>query len=128
MPTTQQNRNDQDQQSGVTARMSGAYDSALGKLDEAPMAALIGGLALGAVAGALLPRTQRETDALGPLANRVGQAAAEAARAAKDAGKQELGLSAQAKSPVEAIVDKALDAASAAGQAAAQSVTGKQQA
>jgi hypothetical protein len=87
---------------------------------------------VGAVAGALIPRSERETELLGPVGSKIGQAAAEAAKAARDAGKHELGILTENKSPMEAIVDKALGAVSAAGSAAgsaaASTVTGKQDA
>jgi ElaB/YqjD/DUF883 family membrane-anchored ribosome-binding protein len=56
-----------------------------------PLAALVGGLAIGAAVGALLPRTRQEVETLGPIGKRVSDAAKAAALAARDAGKQELG-------------------------------------
>jgi hypothetical protein len=106
----------------------GARERVTDTLSEAPLIALAGGLAAGALIAALLPRTDRETEILGPVGSRLGQAAAEAARAAREAGKQELGLLSDARSPMEAIVDKAVGAVSAAGDAAASSVKGKQKA
>ena len=102
------------------------------RVESAPLAALAAGAGLGAVAGAMLPRTDKETELLGPVGSRIGQAAAEAAKAARDAGKQELGLLGESKSPVEMLADKAVGAlqaaGSAAGNAAASKVTGKQEA
>lgn len=116
----------------VRERASGASDRLGSSIDGAPMAALAAGVVVGAVAGALLPRTDRETEILGPIGSKIGQAAAEAAKAARDAGKQELGMLAENKSPMEAIVDKAMGAVSAAGSAAgnaaASAVSGKQDA
>ncbi len=126
---------------GPRARVQGAIGSARERaasagqqvgtrVDETPLIAIAGGVALGAAIGALLPRTEREARTLGAAGNRIGLAASEAVRAAVDAGKQELGLSQPAKSPVEAIIDKALGAVSAAGtaagSAAASKVTGAQ--
>ena len=59
-------------------------------VDTAPLAVLVGGLAIGALAGGLLPRTQRETAALGPVGRKVTGTAAAAARAAKTAGQDQL--------------------------------------
>lgn len=128
--------NNQSNQGGlmesVRNRAGGAGDQLGSSIEGAPLAALAAGVVVGAVAGALLPRTERETEILGPVGSKIGQAAAEAAKAARDAGKQELGLLGESKSPMEAIVDKALGAVSAAGtaagSAAASTVTGKQEA
>ncbi|HYE29096.1 MAG TPA: hypothetical protein VEA61_12820 [Allosphingosinicella sp.] len=61
-----------------------------------PVAAVFGGLALGAIVAALLPRTQREDALLGDVGRRLNDGAREAARAAREAGRgqlDELGLS-----------------------------------
>lgn len=55
-----------------------------------PMMALAGGLALGAVLGALLPKTRREEELLGDYGRRINDTAREAARAAKEAGTSKL--------------------------------------
>lgn len=55
-----------------------------------PLAALVGGVAVGAVVGALLPRTRQEVETLGPIGKRLTSTAKAAALAARDAGKQEL--------------------------------------
>jgi hypothetical protein len=116
----------------VKGRASGAGDRLTGTVETSPLAAVAAGVALGAIAGALLPRTDRETEVLGPIGSKIGQAAADAAKAARDAGKQELGILAENKSPMEMMVEKAVDAvgkaSSAAGTAAASAVTGKQDA
>lgn len=113
-------------------RASGANERIGGAVDGAPLAAIAAGVALGAVAGALLPRTDKETELLGPLGSKIGQAAAEAAKAARDAGKQELGMLGENKSPLEMLTEKAVNAVSAAGSAAGNaasaSVSGKQDA
>lgn len=116
----------------VRGRASGAGDRLTGTVESSPLAAIAAGVAMGAIAGALLPRTDRETEVLGPLGSKIGQAAADAAKAARDAGKQELGVLGENKSPMEMMVEKAVDAVSkagsAAGSAAASSVAGKQEA
>jgi ElaB/YqjD/DUF883 family membrane-anchored ribosome-binding protein len=55
-----------------------------------PVAAVIGGLALGAVIGALLPRSEREQALLGDTGRRVNDTARQAFAAARDAGRKEL--------------------------------------
>jgi ElaB/YqjD/DUF883 family membrane-anchored ribosome-binding protein len=96
-------------------------------VDNSPIAVLMGGLALGALAGALLPRTEREVRTIGPIGRRVNKTASEAVQAAKAAGARELkalGLDKEhAQAQVSTLVDKAMTAASTAGNAAARSVT-----
>lgn len=77
-----------------------AYESAGRRagegLDANPVAFVFGGLALGAIVAALLPRTRREDEYLGTAGRRLNESAREAARAAREAGKgqlDELGLS-----------------------------------
>lgn len=81
-------------------KAGGAYQSAAQRTSDTietnPMAAVAGGLALGLIAGALLPRTEREEALLGPAGRKMTGTARDAARAAKDAARQqidELGLS-----------------------------------
>jgi len=95
-------------------------------IEDNPLAALIGGIAVGVLVGALLPRTKREEEALGPIASRLTEAARTAAAAARDAGKQsldEMGVNAEAaRGKVDQLVDTAVKAASSAGTAAAETV------
>jgi len=75
----------------------GARDRAADTLGQAPLLALAGGLAAGALIAALLPRTEAETRALRPTARRVKSTARAAYDAAKDTGSdrlEELGLDA----------------------------------
>jgi ElaB/YqjD/DUF883 family membrane-anchored ribosome-binding protein len=94
------------------------------EIDQYPVAALVGGLALGAIAGVLLPATRQEAKVLGPLGTRVGDAARVAADAAREAGKTklgELGISSDAaRDQVTKLVDNALKVAGEVGTAAAQ--------
>jgi hypothetical protein len=80
---------------GARESVSGAGRRAAESLDEAPLIALAGGLAAGALIAALLPRTQTETRVLRPVGQRISGSAKAAAAAAKDAGTSrlaELGL------------------------------------
>ena len=65
---------------------AGARDRTVGTLSEAPLIALAGGLAAGALIAALLPRTGAETRAIRPTARRVKDSAKAALKAAKDTG------------------------------------------
>lgn len=88
-----------------------------------PLGMVVGGLALGAVAGALLPRSERERELLAPLGSKLGERARGAFAAARDAGKTELdnaGISRDsAKDQVKTLFDGVMKAVTAAGQAAA---------
>src|SRR4051794_23204235 len=72
-----------------------ARDRATDTLGQAPLFALAGGLAAGALIAALLPRTNSETRLVRPTARRVKDSARAAYKAAKDTGSgrlDELGL------------------------------------
>ena len=51
-----------------------------------PLAALLGGIALGAAAGALMPRSDREKALLAPLGDKLAAAASAAIAAGREAG------------------------------------------
>jgi hypothetical protein len=95
-------------------------------IDQNPVAALVGGLALGAIVGALLPGTRKEAELLGPLGGKVGDAARTAAQAARETGLDkldEVGLSRDnVREKVSKIFDEALKVASETGSAAAEAV------
>jgi hypothetical protein len=83
-------------------------------IDGNPMAALVGGLALGAIAGALFPATRQERQLFGNVGRRINDTARQAATAARDAGKERL----------DGFTDQALGAVRASASAAAGSVRG----
>ena len=91
-----------------------------------PVVALIGGLAVGIVAGTLLPRSEGEAKLLAPLGSRLIDLAKLAAVAAKDAGLGALGDAGinrdAAKAQIDKLLDTTLGAAKAAGGAAADAV------
>lgn len=126
---------------GARGRIGVAYEeardrsSALARktsdgVQDHPVAALVGGLALGALVGALLPRTEREVAALGALGGKLNDAARSAATAAKQAGREklgELGLTPdRAQDAVSKLFADVAKAATHAGSAAAASVRGGQ--
>lgn len=106
-------------------RTSAAYDTAKEKTQAAtrrtadgieanPVAAVFGGLAVGALLAALLPSTRREKEMLGGVGQRISDTAREAARAAREAGVgklDELGINS------EAAREKIKELASGAGEA-----------
>ena len=73
----------------------GARDRATDTLGQAPLIALAGGIAAGALIAALLPRTETETRLVRPTARRVkgsAKAALDAAQAASKQNFKELGF------------------------------------
>jgi len=94
---------------------SGATRKANDALGEAPLVALAAGLAVGAVIAALLPVSRREKEMLGPVGDRVGNAARGAVQTAREVGSdklRELGLA------PDNLVEKATEAARATAEAA----------
>lgn len=87
-----------------------------------PLAIVAGGVAIGLAAGALLPKTKRETELLGPVGKRLTDAAADAASAAKDAARVELAtlpLSREAaREQAGKVIDQVARAIAGAGEAA----------
>ena len=121
-------------------RASSAYDSARDgatrakqrtseTIDGNPVAALIGGLALGGLLAAVLPKTKREEELLGDYGRRINETAREAARAAREAGASkldELGYNRDtAKQKIEALRSDVTEVASAAAQQAKSTTTGR---
>jgi hypothetical protein len=76
-----------------------------------PVAAVVGGLALGALAAALLPKTKREQAMLGDVGRRINDTAREAARAAREAGKEQIGELGFSRDAVQRRLDGLTDAA-----------------
>jgi hypothetical protein len=76
-----------------------------------PVAAVVGGLALGALAAALLPKTKREQAMLGDVGRRINDSAREAARAARDAGKEQIGELGFSREAIQRRLDGLTDAA-----------------
>jgi len=130
--TDNRNFHEGSEPAGRRQRAIEAYGNARGRasdaLDEAPLIALAGGLAAGALIAALLPRTRTEERLVRPYANRAKETARSAAQAAKEAGRDrlnDLGLTpGKGNDAVRSIIDGARDAARASAQAAAGSVRG----
>lgn len=112
-----------------------AYDSARGSvadagrraaesLTEAPLIALAGGLAAGALIAALLPRTETEDRMIRPTARRVRRSATAAIDAARTTGTQrlsEVGLSREkGEDTIRSLLDRVTDVARASARAATQ--------
>jgi hypothetical protein len=107
----------------------GARDRATDTLGQAPLLALAGGIAAGALIAALLPRTATETRLVRPTARRVKDSARAAFDAARDTGSQrlgELGISRdKGEETIRNLLSGLTDAAKASADAAAQAVRNK---
>ncbi|WP_082543322.1 DUF883 family protein [Sphingomonas sp. Leaf339] len=98
------------------------------EIETNPFVMLIGGIAVGALVGALLPRSAKEKELLSPIGRKLGDSARQAFAAAREAGKQELdqaGLTTgAARERGQALFDGVLKAMSSASGAAAQAAKG----
>jgi hypothetical protein len=125
-PDTDNTNNSAQSNRDLRQRAIDAYDAALDSASDAgrragdaivdaPFVALGAGLAVGAIAAALLPTTRRERALLSPVGGRISNAARDAADAARSAGSdklRDLGLT------PDTLFDKASEAARATAQAA----------
>lgn len=97
-------------------------DRAAVALDENPFAALVGGLALGALVGALLPRSRKEAELLSGVGEKINETGRRVADAARDATKETIdsyGLGGDfALNKVSSFFESATKAASSIGSAA----------
>ncbi len=102
--------------------VTGAGRRAADNLGEAPLIALAGGLAAGALIAALLPRTDSETRLVKPTAKRVREGATAAYKAARDTGSErldELGLNREkGEDTLRSLFRSVTDAAKASAEAA----------
>ncbi len=118
---TDQATNTDTQDSGARTRATEAYESATDTLGQAPLLALAGGLAAGALIAALLPRTEAETRMIRPTARRVKDTARAAFGAARETGSQRLdglGLYRQkGEDTIRSLLDGLTDAAKASANA-----------
>lgn len=89
-------------------------------IDASPVAALLGGLALGALAAAVLPRTRKEDEMFGDIGGRINDTARDAAQAAKEAGRDKLDEMGINK---DAAIDKARELAQSVSGAVRESAS-----
>ena len=101
-PTRETSRNRAaDAYQSARERTASAYESARGRAAEVtrtasdqigiyPVGAVIGGIALGALLGFLIPSSRREEELLGNTGRRLTGAAREAAQRGLDAGKEQV--------------------------------------
>lgn|SRR6478672_6635057 len=107
----------------------GARERATDTLGQAPLLALAGGIAAGALIAALLPRTDAEAKLVRPTARRVKDSARAAVEAARGTGSQrlgELGISREkGEETFRSLLDGLTDAARASATAAVDAVRTK---
>lgn len=110
-------------------RAAAAGGQAKETLGEAPLLALGGGLALGALIAALLPKSKIEDRLIGPVGERIADGAKAAAGAAREAGRgklAELNITRDAgTSAVQSLIQGFGEAAKSSGQAAVAAVRNK---
>lgn len=115
---------------GARDGVSDAGRKAGDALSEAPLLALAGGLAAGALIAALLPRSKGETELLRPAGKKLADTARAAAEAAREAGTSrlgELGLTRDAGvETLRSVLKGAGDAARTSAEAAITKVRGSQ--
>jgi len=106
-----------------------AREQAREQVGGSPMLALGGGLALGALVAALLPRSKAEERLMGKVGSRITTSARDAFDAAKEAGRErltELNITKDAgASAVQSLIDGLGDAVRSSGQAAVDAVRSK---
>ena len=114
----------------IDTASGGAADAArrtAAGIDANPLGILVGGLALGALVGALIPRSAQEKELLAPVGKTIGERARAAIAAARETGQTELsqiGLTRNAaRSQVRGLVDSLVTVAQNVGTAAAKSAT-----
>lgn len=119
--------------SSARERAIDAYDNARERardqLGGSPLLALGSGLAIGALVGALMPRTRAETRLMGKVGSRITTSARDALDAAKEAGREkltELNITRDAgASAMQSLIDGLGEAARSSGQAAVDAVRSK---
>lgn len=108
---------------------SDAAHRAADAIESNPLAIVAGGLAIGALAGALIPRSAKEKELLAPVGRTLSERARSAIQAARETGATELqnaGLSKDAaKDQVKSLFQGIAKAATSAGSAAAKTAANK---
>jgi ElaB/YqjD/DUF883 family membrane-anchored ribosome-binding protein len=115
-----------DAMTSTKASARAAADKAATGIEHNPLVALVGGLAIGAIAAALLPRTKQEDKTVGNIGNKVRETASSAIKNARETGKEQLDAlgvnSGAAKDQMRELFEKITSAASSAASAASDSI------
>ena len=103
-----------------------AADKSGETIAKSPLAVVAGGVALGALIGALLPKSKAETKYVGSAGKKINETAKKAYDAAKEAGQEQidtLGLNKDSvQEQVKDLLGKAGEAAKSAAEAASEAV------
>lgn len=112
--------------SATKSTAQSASEKTVQSLEKNPLAALIGGLAIGAIAAALLPRTEREDSTIGSVGAKLRDTASNAVKSARASGLEQLdslGVNPDsAKDQFRGLVEKIAKAATSAAEAAGDSL------
>jgi ElaB/YqjD/DUF883 family membrane-anchored ribosome-binding protein len=115
-----------DAMTSTKASARAAADKAATGIEHNPLVALVGGLAIGAIAAVLLPRTKQEDKAVGNIGSKVRETASSAIKNARETGKEQLDAlgvnSGAAKDQMRELFEKITSAASSAASAASESI------
>jgi hypothetical protein len=113
----------------ASAAIDQSRQTASQTIESNPLGIVVGGLAIGALAGALIPRSDKEKELLAPIGKQIGERVRAATDAARSAGQEEfanLGLTKDgARDQVKTLFDGVTKALSTAGTAAAKSAAKK---
>ena len=91
------------------------------RIETNPVSAIVGGLALGGILAWVLPKTQRETEALGSVGHKLTDTAKQAAQSAMDAGRQQVNeIKETAASNIGHAVMEAVSTTTGSGQQSTQ--------
>jgi hypothetical protein len=99
-------------------------EQAANQIENNPLAVVAGGIALGVVLGAVLPRLAQEKELLAPLGKRIAEGATAAATAARDSGKAEIDALLPPRDAAKEQISKIIGNAFGAAKDAARTPTG----
>ncbi|UIJ43666.1 hypothetical protein LZK98_11245 [Sphingomonas cannabina] len=106
----------------ATSRLSDSARGAVEAIEANPVAAVAGGLAIGLVIGALIPRGTREKEALRPVGKRIAEGAKAAVAAARETGKEQLDTATASRDAAKEGIRKVLESAVGAARGRKENV------
>ena len=109
---------------GAREGASAARQKAVESMAQAPLLALAGGLAVGAIAAALIPRSEKEKQLLAPVGERISGTAKSALEAAREAGVAKLSEAGLTRDGAADTARSVLDTARSAARSSAEAAIG----